>query len=79
MRVRERFSIPILPFPRILLWVMNIIIMEIIPDELIELAKERDQLRKQGQFKEADQIRLRIEEKGYELRDNENGYKIIKK
>lgn len=57
----------------------GIVIMEIIPDELIELAKERDQLRKQGQFKEADQIRLRIEEKGYELRDNENGYKIIKK
>jgi len=57
----------------------GIVIMEIIPDELIELAKERDQLRKQGQFKEADQIRLRIEEKGYELRDSENSYKIIKK
>jgi cysteinyl-tRNA synthetase len=57
----------------------GIVIMEIIPDKLVRMVKEREKMREQGQFKKADQIRLQIEEKGYEVRDDKSGYKIIKR
>lgn len=37
--------------------------------EVKKLLKKRDELRKQGKFEEADNIRKKIEEKGFEVRD----------
>ena len=50
-----------------------------IPDEIRELANERENLRKKGDFSSADGIRKRLEEKGYEVIDGKGGYELIKK
>jgi cysteinyl-tRNA synthetase len=50
-----------------------------IPDEIRELANERENLRKKGDFFSADGIRKRLEEKGYEVIDGKGGYELIKK
>jgi cysteinyl-tRNA synthetase len=54
--------------------------MNAIPQEVLEIALERDKLRKEGRFMLADQIRHKIEKMGYELYDREKGPpKILKK
>ena len=40
-----------------------------IPKTIKELAKKREELRKQGKFEEADKVRVVIESKGYNLPD----------
>ncbi len=52
---------------------------EKIPQDIIELAKKRQQKRNEGNFGEADNLRKRIEEKGYLVEDISSGYRLRKK
>jgi cysteinyl-tRNA synthetase len=49
-----------------------------IPDEVKELVRERQQLRKNRQFGQADQLRNKIQKLGYEVVDTDKGYEIRK-
>jgi cysteinyl-tRNA synthetase len=51
---------------------------EKIPQKIIELVKEREKLRKEGNFKKADEIRAMIKEMGYWIEDTKEGPKIKK-
>ena len=50
-----------------------------VPEEINELSKKREELRKLGSFEEADKIRFEIEQKGFTLEDSSDGLKIKKK
>lgn len=50
-----------------------------VPKEIKELIKEREKARKNKDWIRSDGIRLRIEEKGYQIKDTESGVRIIKK
>ena len=50
-----------------------------IPQEIIALAEEREQKRKQKQFVEADLLREKISENGYFIADLPNTFVITKK
>lgn len=50
-----------------------------IPDEINELAKERIRAKKERDFALADEIREKINEKGYDISDTPDGPKITKK
>jgi cysteinyl-tRNA synthetase len=52
---------------------------QIVPDEVRQLVKERNALRKARKFNMADQVRKRIGELGYEIEDSGNGTKVRKK
>ena len=47
-----------------------------IPEEVRKLVEEREALRKEGKFDEADKIREEVEEKGFIVEDSEAGPKI---
>ncbi len=51
---------------------------EKIPTEIIKLAEEREQARKNKDFKKSDVLREKINSLGYEIKDSESGYKINK-
>ena len=46
------------------------------PNDIIKLAQDREEARKKGDFKKADDIRNQIEAKGYMLEDHPTGFKI---
>lgn len=48
-----------------------------IPQDIIALAKERNRLRTQGKWAEADAARNAMRQKGYEVRDTKDGFEII--
>ena len=48
----------------------------IMPNDIIKLAQDREEARKKGDFKKADDIRKQIEAKGYMLEDHPTGFKI---
>ncbi|MDD3487171.1 MAG: cysteine--tRNA ligase [Candidatus Moranbacteria bacterium] len=50
-----------------------------IPEEIKHLAEERLKARNNKNFQEADDLRQKIEESGFEIEDIEKGYKIRKK
>ena len=50
-----------------------------IPQEIQELVDEREILRKEGNFEKADEIRKKIEEKGFKVEDTSKGARIKKK
>ena len=52
---------------------------EPIPQEVMNLQKERDELRKTGDFNQADKLRKEIENMGYTVKDTEGGTVITKK
>jgi cysteinyl-tRNA synthetase len=52
--------------------------IEIIPEEIKKLAEEREEVRKNKDFKKSDEIRDKIISLGYEIKDNSDGYKINK-
>jgi cysteinyl-tRNA synthetase len=54
-------------------------ITEIIPDEIMKLASDRENARKTRDFKKADFLRAEIENKGYTLKDTSDGPKILRK
>jgi len=49
---------------------------EKIPKEIIELAEEREQARKNKDFKKSDELRKKINSLGYEVKDTPDGQKI---
>lgn len=51
---------------------------EKIPEEIIKLAEEREQARKNKDFKKSDELREKINSLGYEIKDSPEGYKISK-
>jgi cysteinyl-tRNA synthetase len=51
---------------------------EAIPQNIVDLAEERIQARKEKDFSKADALRKKIEMKGYEIEDVVDGYKISK-
>jgi cysteinyl-tRNA synthetase len=52
---------------------------EKIPQEIIELAKEREKARKEKNWQEADKLREKIKNLGYEIEDTPKGYILKKK
>ena len=48
----------------------------VVPDEILKLVQEREVLRKDGKFAQSDEIRKRIEQKGYRVEDLPQGPKI---
>lgn len=52
---------------------------EDIPDEILQMAKEREELRGKKRFHLADQMRNRIKKMGYEIEDKEDGTTNIKR
>ena len=50
-----------------------------IPQELIEIADQRVKARKENDFKKSDELRKQIEDQGYIIEDNDEGYRIKKK
>ncbi len=49
-----------------------------VPEEIFQLAKQREMLRTQLKFSEADEIRKQIEEKGFEVEDTSEGPRVKK-
>ncbi|PJE73640.1 MAG: hypothetical protein COV02_01510 [Candidatus Terrybacteria bacterium CG10_big_fil_rev_8_21_14_0_10_41_10] len=49
-----------------------------IPEEIIKLTKEREVAREEKNFAKSDELRQKINEKGYEIKDTEGGCKITK-
>jgi len=49
-----------------------------ISDEVIALADEREKYRKDKEWEKSDKLRKKIEEMGYEIKDTDNGYDIVK-
>jgi len=58
---------------------LNEVFEEKIPDQVVKLAQERLIYRKKGDFVAADQIRKKIWEKGFEVDDTPQGFKIKKR
>ncbi|MEK9184094.1 MAG: cysteine--tRNA ligase, partial [Patescibacteria group bacterium] len=52
---------------------------EIIPNEILKLAQEREEIRKNKNFKKSDELRKAINVKGYDIKDTKKGPKISKK
>lgn len=51
---------------------------EEIPNEILELVKEREDARTNKDFKKSDELRDKIKSLGYEVKDSSGGYKIEK-
>ncbi len=78
LRPGEKLSL-INEFDRVLGLGLSEIETEVIPEEVEELAKQRDQARRGKDWKKADELRKLISKKGYEVLDERDGYKIRKK
>src|SRR5579884_999716 len=48
-----------------------------IPPEILALSQERDELRRKGKYDRADELKRRIEEAGYGIKDNPRGAHLI--
>ncbi|MEI6580887.1 MAG: cysteine--tRNA ligase [bacterium] len=51
---------------------------KIIPEEIIKLGEEREEARKNKDFIKSDELRIKINSLGYEIKDTDSGYKIDK-
>lgn len=49
---------------------------QVFPAEVKELLRERESLRKAGKYREADEVRKKIEDFGYEVEDTEKGSRV---
>ena len=57
---------------------LDLLKKESIPKDILELAKERDKLRKEKKWNESDKIREKLKKKGYVVEDNEKGFSVKK-
>ena len=55
----------------------NLVVTDL-PDQILDLKKERDEARKQKDWTKSDEIRKEIEQEGYIVEDRENDSQIIK-
>lgn len=69
----------VLDFDKVLGLNLKALISEIIPKEVRELVKERNEARDNKEYSKADEIRQKIEEKGYRVKDENQETKILKK
>ncbi|CAN5500662.1 cysteine--tRNA ligase [soil metagenome] len=53
-------------------------VKDVIPEEVIKLAEDRSEAKKNKDFKKSDELRNTIKEKGYSVLDNASGYEIKK-
>ena len=68
----------ILDFDKVLGLNLGNITEEIIPDEINELAKKREKVRAEKDWSKSDELRVKINSLGYEIKDAESGPKISK-
>lgn len=68
----------ILDFDQILGLGFDVITEEIIPEEISRLVEEREQARKDKNFTKSDELRNKIKDLGYEVKDLEGGQKLNK-
>jgi len=68
----------ILDFDKVLGFELDKIKEEIIPDEVLELSKEREQARAEKDWTKSDNLRKKINSLGYEIKDTDSGSKISK-
>lgn len=66
-KINSIFSLEILPLDK-----------EEIPAEIIQLAQDRETARKDKNFQEADSLRDKLKERGYEIEDTPEGFKLTK-
>ncbi len=52
--------------------------VEIIPEEILKLVKEREEARKNKDFKKSDELREKVNSLGYEVKDTNDGQKVLK-
>ncbi len=52
---------------------------ESVPQDLTELAEQRQEARSRGDFAAADEFRGRVEEAGWEIRDEPGGFRLVRK
>ncbi len=57
---------------------LNEVQEEKIPDEIFNIAKQREEARKKGDFTASDTLRNKITASGFEIEDKKNGFKIKK-
>ena len=57
---------------------LNNSILEEIPRNIIQLAEKRLQSRKNKEWDEADRLRSKVSELGYQIEDNNDGYSVSK-
>ena len=48
-----------------------------IPEEILALSQERDQLRRRGKYERADALKQQIEDAGYAIKDNPHGAHLV--
>src|SRR5579863_1246766 len=48
-----------------------------IPEDILALSHERDELRRKGKYEKADDLKRQIEEAGYGIKDNPHGAHLI--
>jgi len=68
----------ILDFDKVLGFELDKIKEEIIPDEVLDLSKEREQARAEKDWTKSDNLRKKINSLGYEIKDTDSGSKISK-
>jgi len=49
---------------------------EKIPEKVTELISKREEYRKAGDYKKADEVRISIKKRGYEIKDTKDGIKV---
>ena len=68
----------LLNFDKILGLSLDSAIPEQVPNQVMNLAKERLQARKNNDFKMSDELRKKIKKLGYEIKDTKEGFKLKK-
>lgn len=68
----------ILEFDQVFGLKLNEVEEMIIPEEVMELAKKREEARKANDYKKSDELRSEILKKGYSIEDTKEGFKIKK-
>jgi len=68
----------LLNFDKVLGLGLDKITKEVIPDEILKFAKEREQARKDKDFIKSDELREKINSLGYEIKDTDSGFIISK-
>lgn len=58
---------------------LNQVMTDKIPDQITKLVKEREEVRKKGDFTKSDKLRMQIESLGYIVEDKPQGYNIKKR
>jgi cysteinyl-tRNA synthetase len=74
---KEKYQI-ILDFDKVFGFNLKEIKAETIPAELLNLAKERQKYRKEGEWQKADEIREKIKKLGWQIEDTKEGPKLVK-